>query len=32
MTSVFEGLHAPDDPARTIAELERLFGVELAGS
>jgi putative hydrolase of the HAD superfamily len=25
-------LHSPDDPARTIVELERLFGVELTGS
>jgi epoxide hydrolase-like predicted phosphatase len=25
-------LHSPGDPARTIVELERLFGVELAGS
>jgi putative hydrolase of the HAD superfamily len=24
-------LHSPDDPARTIAELERLFGVQLEG-
>jgi FMN phosphatase YigB (HAD superfamily) len=23
-------LHSPDDPARTIVELGRLFGVELA--
>jgi putative hydrolase of the HAD superfamily len=25
-------LHAPDDPTRTIADLERLFGVPLAGA
>ncbi len=25
-------LHAPSDPGRTVAELERLFGVEVAGT